>query len=1024
MDKINNFNNDLFLSDNEYDGNNSDYNDNEVTKYHESQNNFKTKTKKKYHISNSEDIVKKRKTSKKGSNANPTLNKEKGASMSNSNNYQGEYSKILDDTDYDPEFKGKQESHDPFYENFNKEKSFDRMQDMTSPFSTEASDFNMLKQIKRHQTSSDDDSDNDDQESFNNSYNDDKKRIFVKGNLEYNIDKSVDKNKQSHSESFYEDFNKSEFEDSYEMTPSFSNDSPTFNQSKSNKRRYNELFDNSESAKTNESSDQDEPSKKLCLGKIGNIISNKTDSTTDVKGKAERMMAKMGYKAGEGLGKHNQGRLEPVQTSQQRGRRGIGHSYPELEAASLKWDPNKEVIQVDEDMEWLQNTHDQAPIAKELHEWMVLGPKKEIIEDETKFCDPEVLKDIINSKTIFERIDKEEMHKARTRANPYETIRCAFFLNRAAVKMANMDKACGFLFTKPNNLENNELLYFADVCAGPGGFSEYVLWRKKWHAKGFGFTLKNENDFKLGDFYAGSPETFHTFYGPKGDGDVFDTSNQEAFRDLIMKHTYNKGVHFMMSDGGFSVEGQRNIQEILSKQLYLCQCLVALMIVRIGGNFVTKLFDLFTPFSVGLVYLMYRCFDEICIFKPNTSRPANSERYLICKGKRHDTYDVMKYLFHANKLLLKRDKENDVIELVSLEELEMEKKFIQYLRRSNNELGKRQIVGLLKIAAFCEDSTLFEPRQADMRKQCLEHWELPDQSRTVPHSCKPQDKIKVLIKDHITLLSYQPQKLTIENVKHTILFQPYDWFCTPCSTGQSIEAIKMATFYMSMGKRKIYYYTKNSWHPITDIKLELPPDTLVYAELISEITKERRSQHRLYALHILDAWILGGEDISQKYLPERHELIKKFCEALWKPSPNDFARVRAKELYPFGPDIDKKIQVTQRLMKNNRPELTCDIPRTPLDDEDTPYFVAKSVIFLRSTARPWYRHYSKSQHKTYVYNKETQESHYDIRRPQAAEAKFEETFSNSIIWYWPDDQTLSMETLVQLVRDICPEGNR
>jgi len=36
----------------------------------------------------------------------------------------------------------------------------------------------------------------------------------------------------------------------------------------------------------------------------------------------------------------------------------------------------------------------------------------------------------------------------------------------------------------------NELLYFADVCAGPGGFSEYVLWRKGWQAKGFGFTLK------------------------------------------------------------------------------------------------------------------------------------------------------------------------------------------------------------------------------------------------------------------------------------------------------------------------------------------------------------------------------------------------------------------------------------------------------------------------------------------------------------------------------------------------------
>ena len=47
----------------------------------------------------------------------------------------------------------------------------------------------------------------------------------------------------------------------------------------------------------------------------------------------------------------------------------------------------------------------------------------------------------------------------------------------------------------------------------------------------------------------------------------------------------------MMADGGFSVEGQENIQEVLSKQLYLCQFLVALNIVRVGGHFVCKLFD-------------------------------------------------------------------------------------------------------------------------------------------------------------------------------------------------------------------------------------------------------------------------------------------------------------------------------------------------------------------------------------------------------------------------------------------------
>ena len=52
-------------------------------------------------------------------------------------------------------------------------------------------------------------------------------------------------------------------------------------------------------------------------------------------------------------------------------------------------------------------------------------------------------------------------------------------------------------------------MYFADVCAGPGGFSEYVLWRKKWRAKGYGFTLKDtKHDFKLEDFYAGSFSTY------------------------------------------------------------------------------------------------------------------------------------------------------------------------------------------------------------------------------------------------------------------------------------------------------------------------------------------------------------------------------------------------------------------------------------------------------------------------------------------------------------------------------------
>ena len=62
----------------------------------------------------------------------------------------------------------------------------------------------------------------------------------------------------------------------------------------------------------------------------------------------------------------------------------------------------------------------------------------------------------------------------------------------------------------------------------------------------------NANIITLSDFY------------PKDD-------NLTEFKKFVLAGTEGRGVHFMMADGGFSVEGRENIQEILSKQLYLCQ---------------------------------------------------------------------------------------------------------------------------------------------------------------------------------------------------------------------------------------------------------------------------------------------------------------------------------------------------------------------------------------------------------------------------------------------------------------------
>jgi len=73
-------------------------------------------------------------------------------------------------------------------------------------------------------------------------------------------------------------------------------------------------------------------------------------------------------------------------------------------------------------------------------------------------------------------------------------------------------------------------------------------------------------------------------------------------------------------------------QEQIEALLQLGQLLCGLSTLRKGGHLVCKQFMFFSPFSMSMMYLASECFDEFTIFKPQTSRPANSEMYIIGKG--------------------------------------------------------------------------------------------------------------------------------------------------------------------------------------------------------------------------------------------------------------------------------------------------------------------------------------------------------------------------------------------------------
>ncbi|EPQ18559.1 Cap-specific mRNA (nucleoside-2'-O-)-methyltransferase 1 [Myotis brandtii] len=145
---------------------------------------------------------------------------------------------------------------------------------------------------------------------------------------------------------------------------------------------------------------------------------------------SQKLMAKMGFREGEGLGKYSRGRKDIVEASNQKGRRGLGLTLQGFEQElNVDWRDEPEPSACEQS--WFPECTTEIPDTEEMSDWMVVGKRKMIIEDETEFCGEDLLHSVLQCKSVFDVLDGEEMWRALTRANPYEMIQGVFFLNRA-----------------------------------------------------------------------------------------------------------------------------------------------------------------------------------------------------------------------------------------------------------------------------------------------------------------------------------------------------------------------------------------------------------------------------------------------------------------------------------------------------------------------------------------------------------------------------------------------------------------
>jgi len=255
---------------------------------------------------------------------------------------------------------------------------------------------------------------------------------------------------------------------------------------------------------------------------------------------------------------------------------------------------------------------------------------------------------------IYEKAHIWEL--AKKMANPYECIYtqddshfhpsiCMYKpLSRSFYKMIEILSILQFFERLPKTTHK---LRTAHVAEGPGGFIEAFFERadkaKKIITATTAMTLKPTDSQTPGWRRATSFLQKHReitlHYGAEGTGDMYVKANQESFIQAT-----KPGVHIFTADGGFDFSTDYLLQEKSIYQLLICSSLIGLQCLAPGGSFVLKFFDIYAKPTQILISLIRCCFQGWTIYKPATSRPCNSERYLLCRGYRGINKDVIRIL--------------------------------------------------------------------------------------------------------------------------------------------------------------------------------------------------------------------------------------------------------------------------------------------------------------------------------------------------------------------------------------------
>ena len=272
--------------------------------------------------------------------------------------------------------------------------------------------------------------------------------------------------------------------------------------------------------------------------------------------------------------------------------------------------------------------------------------------------------------------------KIKKISNPYELIYInykdgisnVFPISRSFFKMIELLNKYELLEIGYNNI--------ACLAEGPGGFIEALDYYSNIN------NIKiNVHGITLSPINRGIP-SWKKIYNIENTnkklsvtyGNLYDKNDLIKFRD---RYFLKYKASLVTADGGIDYSIDYNKQEQLSYKIIFSEIVASFMILKTGGNFVCKIFDIFSVVTLKLLKLIDMYFDDFKIDKPKTSRVLNSEKYIIATGfKGIEKKDLNKLIN-----LIENMDENTI----NINELKLDNKFIHILHTINDLICGKQI---------------------------------------------------------------------------------------------------------------------------------------------------------------------------------------------------------------------------------------------------------------------------------------------------------------------------------------------